>query len=60
MPLLLCPSLGHDNTCFNGLAKADFIRQQNAARQGGAKGKQGRVHLMRIEIHARSQEGGCQ
>ena len=52
--LSFCPALGEHEAGFDGLAESHFVRQQRALGQGGAEGEQGRVHLMRVQVHLRT------
>ena len=53
-PFALCPFLGNDEACLDGLAEADLVGEQGTLRQGRVERKKRGVDLMRIEIDLRT------
>ena len=54
---LLGPELANDKAGLDGLAKPHFVGKDGASRQRRAKGKEGGIDLVRIEINSGVAEG---
>src|SRR5262249_49312796 len=49
--LVLGPELANDQGGLNGLAQANLVGEDGAAREGGGKGEEGGVELVGVEVH---------
>ena len=50
-PLFLGPELAQNQPGLDRLAQADLVGQQDALGDGRLKGEDGRVDLVRVEVH---------
>ena len=53
----LGPSLREENSGFNGLSEANFIRQDGASGEWRPEGKESGFYLMGIEVYLRVRQG---
>ena len=58
--LTLGPFLQDDDSCLDGFTKADLIGKNDALGKWRPESKQGRIHLVRVQLNARVGDGARQ
>lgn len=56
----LGPFLQDDDSCLDGFTKADLIGKNDALGKWRPESKQGRIHLVRVQLNARVGDGARQ